>query len=477
MDILKLTIESARRGMIKKEFTCAELVQACLDNIKKDNKEINDFLEITEKLALEQTKKIDDKIARGEKIEGLEGIPIAIKDNILVEEYNCTAGSKILETYKAVYDATVTKKLKDAGAIIIGKTNLDEFAMGSSTENSAFGVVKNPLDKTRVPGGSSGGSAAAVAAGHCLGALGSDTGGSVRQPASFCGIVGYKPSYGMVSRYGLIAMSSSLDQIGAFAKNVEDAELIFNAIKGKDMFDSTTIDNTKYKIQNTKYKQLRIGIPKEYFEEGIDKKVKEKIEKAIEIFKKNGAEIKEISLPLTDYALAVYYIIMPAEVSANLARFDGIKYGYSKIKKPNTKCQNLLEYYLQTRAEGFGDEPRRRIILGTYVLSAGYRDAYYNKAQKVRTLIKKEFDEVFKKVDVIITPTTPTAAFKIGEKKDLLSMYLSDIYTTPASLAGLPAISIPCGEVDNLPVGLQIIGSQFYDEFIFDIAKQFNRYH
>ncbi len=472
IDISKLTIESARRGIIKKEFTCTELTRTCLDNIKKDNKEINDFLEVTEKSALEQAKKIDDKIERGEKIQGLEGMPIAIKDNILVEGYNCTAGSKILENYNAVYDATVIKRLKDAGAIIIGKTNLDEFAMGSSTENSAFGIVKNPLDKTRVPGGSSGGSAAAVAAGHCLGALGSDTGGSVRQPASFCGIVGYKPSYGMVSRYGLIAMSSSLDQIGTFAKNVEDAELIFNTIKGKDEMDSTTIDGKlKIKSQKLKIENLRIGIPKEYFGEGIDKQVKQKIKQAIEMFKKDGAEIKEISLSLTDYALAVYYILMPAEVSANLARFDGIKYGFV------TKSKNLLEHYLQTRAEGFGDEPRRRIILGTYVLSAGYRDAYYNKAQKVRTLIKKEFEEAFKKVDIIITPTTPTPAFKIGEKKNPLSMYLSDIYTTPASLAGLPAISVPCGEVKGLPVGLQIIGPQFYDEIIFNVAKQFNCYH
>ncbi|MFH1129239.1 MAG: Asp-tRNA(Asn)/Glu-tRNA(Gln) amidotransferase subunit GatA [Patescibacteria group bacterium] len=474
MDTSKLTIESARKGMIKKEFTCTELVRAYLDKIKKDNKEINNFLEITEKLALEQAKKIDDKIERGEKIEGLEGIPIAIKDNILVEGYKCTAGSKILENYKATYDATVIKKLKDAGAIIIGKTNLDEFAMGSSTENSAYGVVKNPIDKTRVPGGSSGGSAAAVVANHCLGALGSDTGGSVRQPASFCGVVGYKPSYGMVSRYGLIAMSSSLDQIGTFAKTAEDAKLIFDTIKGEDKMDSTTVNSeSKVKSQKSNFQNLRIGVPKEYFAEGINPEVKEKIKKAINIFQNIGAEIKEISLPSTDYALAVYYIIMPAEVSANLARFDGIRYGKLKVKNQKLKV-NLLEHYLGTRA-GFGDEPRRRIILGTYVLSAGYRDAYYNKAQKVRALIKKEFDEAFKSVDIILTPTAPTPAFKIGDKKDPLSMYLSDIYTTPASLAGLPAISVPCGEVNGLPIGLQIIGPQFYDEFIFEIAQIFGQ--
>ena len=467
IDLSKLTIESAHKAMIKKE-----------------NKEINDFLEITEKLALDQAQKIDDKIERGEKIEGIEGIPIAIKDNILVEDYKCTAGSKILENYQTPYDSTVVKKLKDAGAIIIGKTNLDEFAMGSSTENSAFGVVKNPLDKTRVPGGSSGGSAAAVAASHCLGALGSDTGGSVRQPASFCGIVGFKPSYGRVSRYGLIAMASSLDQIGTFGKTTADAKLIFDVIKGKDKFDSTTIENStqnsKLKIMPTgrQAKNLRIGVPKEYFGQGIDKKIKEKIQKAIKKFEKMGAKIKEISLPSTEYALAVYYIIMPAEISANLARFDGIKYGLSAGNLPaGRQGKNLLENYLKTRAEGFGDEPRRRIMLGTYVLSAGYRDAYYNKAQKVRALIKKEFDAVFHDVDVILTPTTPTTAFKIGEKKDPLSMYLSDIYTTPASLAGLPAISVPCGEVDGLPVGLQIIGPQFYDEFVFEIANSFEHHN
>ena len=468
IDLSKLTIESAHKGMIKKEFTCTELIQAYLNKIEKENGEINDFLEITEKLALEQAKKIDDKIKSGEKIQGLEGIPIAIKDNILVEGYKCTAGSKILENYKATHDATVIKKLKDAGAIIIGKTNLDEFAMGSSTENSAFGVVRNPIDKTRVPGGSSGGSAAAIAANHCLGAIGSDTGGSVRQPASFCGVVGYKPSYGMVSRYGLIAMSSSLDQIGTFGKTVEDAKLIFDTIKGKDEMDATTV-GVKSKIEDKKYKNLRIGVPREYFGEGINLEIKEKIQKAIDVFKNIGAEIKEISLPSTDYALAVYYIIMPAEVSANLARFDGIKYGFSAGDR------NLLKNYLETRAQGFGDEPRRRIVLGTYVLSAGYRDAYYNKAQKVRALIKKEFDNAFKEVDVIMASTTPTPAFKIGEKKDPLSMYLSDIYTTPANLSGLPAISVPCGEINGLPVGLQIIGSQFYDEFIFNIAQIFGQ--
>ncbi len=465
---LPKTIELARKGLIKKEFSALELTRAYLNKIKKENKKYNDFLNLTEKLALEQAKKTDEKIIRKQKINPLEGIPLAIKDNILVEDYKTTAGSKILENYIAPYDATVIKRLKAGGAIIIGKTNLDEFAMGSSTENSAFGVVKNPHDITRVPGGSSGGSAVAVAAEHCLGALGSDTGGSVRQPASFCGVVGFKPSYGMVSRYGLIAMASSLDQIGPLGKTVEDAKLIFEAIKGQDKMDSTTIDS---KIENCKLKieNLRIGVPKEYVAEGIDKKVKEEIEKAVGRFEEIGFEIKEVSLPHTDYALAVYYIITPAEVSANLARYDGIRYG---LQKPG---KDLLDQYLKTRAKGFGDEVRRRIMLGTYVLSAGYWEAYYGKAQKVRAVIKQDFERAFKQVDIILTPTAPTPAFKIGEKQDPLSMYLSDIYTVSANLAGLPAISVPCGKVGKLPVGLQIIGPQFKDDLVLETAQTYEQ--
>ena len=357
----------------------------------------------------------------------------------------------------------------------MGKTNLDEFAMGSSTENSAFGPTKNPLDVTRGPGGSSGGSAAAVAADECIVALGSDTGGSVRQPGSFCGVVGFKPSYGAISRYGLIAMASSLDQIGPLTKTAEDAKLIFDAIRGQDLLDSTsvkiksspkTVQSRTDKIQN-----LKIGIPKEYFSEGINKEVKEIVEETIKNFEKIAVEIKEVSLPHTEYALAAYYIIMPAEVSANLARYDGIKYGLSKSQNSKLKTQNLLDSYLKTRAEGFGDEVRRRVILGTYVLSAGYWEAYYGKAQKVRALIRREFEKVFEEVDIILTSTAPTVAFKIGEKKDPLAMYLSDIYTVPASLAGLPAISIPCGEVEKLPVGLQIIGPQFQDDLVLESAK------
>jgi aspartyl-tRNA(Asn)/glutamyl-tRNA(Gln) amidotransferase subunit A len=468
MEPENMTIEKIHKGLIKKEFSAKELVKFYLDKIKKE-KDLNDFLAVTDKLALEQAEKIDDKISRREKVEKLEGIPIALKDNMLVQGYKATAGSKILENYIAPYDATVVEKLKAAGAIIIGKTNMDEFAMGSSTENSAFGTVKNPIDKERVPGGSSGGSAAAVRAGHCVAALGSDTGGSIREPASFCGVIGFKPSYGMVSRYGLIAMASSLDQIGPFAKKVEDIKTIFNAIKGRDDFDSTTIDsgqiNGKSEFQN-----MRIGVPKEYFGEGIDKGVKEAIEKTINKFVNLGFEVREISLPYTEYALAVYYIIAPAEISANLARYDGIKYGFS------AKQKSLLDNYLKTRAKGLGEEVRRRIMLGAYVLSAGYRDAYYNKAQKVRAMIVDDFKNVFSSgdcVDFVLAPTTPTTAFKIGEKKDPLAMYLSDIYTVPASLAGLPAISLPCGEVGKLPIGLQIIGPQFKDNLVLEIAQAF----
>lgn len=475
MKLENLTIKSARQGLIKKEFSAVELARFYLNKIKKENKKYNNFLNLTEKLALDQAKKVDEKIARRQKIGALEGIPIAIKDNILVEDYKTTAGSKILENYIAPYDAFVIEKLKKAGAVILGKTNLDEFAMGSSTENSAFGVVKNPHDIARVPGGSSGGSAVAVAANHCVAALGSDTGSSVRQPASFCGVVGFKPSYGMVSRYGLIAMASSLDQIGPITKTVEDTKLIFDVIRGQDKMDSTTIESRIKKAkpsqayQELRIKNLRIGVPKEYFGKGLDKEVKEKIEKAIEKLEKKGAKIKKVSLPSSEYGLAVYYILMPAEVSANLARYDSIKYGLS------LKGKDLLDQYLKTRAQGFGDEVRRRLILGTYVLSAGYKDAYYNKAQKVRALIKKDFEKVFNEVDVLLTPTAPTTAFKIGEKQDPLSMYLSDIYTVQANLAGLPAISVPCGEVRGLPVGLQIIGPQFKDDLVLKVAKLYAR--
>jgi aspartyl-tRNA(Asn)/glutamyl-tRNA(Gln) amidotransferase subunit A len=477
MELVGLTISKIHQGLIKKEFSALEICQAYLEKIKKEDKEIKSFLTLTEDLAISQAKKIDEKISKNEEIPILAGVPCAIKDIILVEGIKCTAGSKILENYIAPYDATCIKKLKEEGAIILGKTNLDEFAMGSSTENSAFFPTKNPHDLSRVPGGSSGGSAAAVAANLCLFALGSDTCGSIRQPAAFCGVVGLKPTYGAVSRYGLIAMASSLDQIGPITKTVEDTKVVFKAIAGKDPLDSTSVEkNFKSEISNLK--SIKIGLPKEYFAKGIDPEVKKIVLSAIQKYEKAGAKIEEISLPYsTHHSLATYYLIMPSEVSANLARYDGIKYGYS-ISNIQTfqHSNNLMDVYLKSRGEGFGKEVKRRIMLGTYALSAGYYDAYYLKAQKVRTLIIDNFKKAFEKFDFIMTPTTPTPAFKFGEKtKDPLSMYLSDIYMAAVSLAGLPAISIPCGKVKNLPVGLQIIARPFEEEKILALAELFQK--
>jgi aspartyl-tRNA(Asn)/glutamyl-tRNA(Gln) amidotransferase subunit A len=468
MNLDKLTIKKAHELLKSKEITSAELTEAFLKNIKEKDGDIHAFLSLTEEQALEQAKKVDERIAKGEPIEVLAGISAAIKDNILIRGAKATAASKILENYIAPYDATVIKKLKEEEAVFIGKTNLDEFAMGSSTENSGFGPTKNPVDLERVPGGSSGGSAAAVKAGFCVYALGSDTGGSIRQPAGFCGVVGFKPTYGAVSRHGLIAMASSLDQIGPIARNVDDAAAVFEIIRGVDELDSTSVDMKwqDYWDRPVDIEEIKIGVPREYFTHGLDPEIEKNIKSIVEKLEKEGAQIKEISLPYSDFALAVYYIIMPAEVSANLARFDGIKYGLSK------SLPKLLDVYLKTRGEGFGAEARRRIMLGTYILSAGYYDAYYTRAQKVRRLIKKDFDFAFKDVDVILTPTSPTTAFKFGDKTaDPLSMYLSDIYTVPANLAGIPAISLPSGEIDGLPVGLQLIGNSFDDIKLLRIAK------
>lgn len=465
MKLNELTIKEAHEGLVKKKFTSVELTEECLAQIKKLNKKLNAFITVDEKGALEAAKKVDKKIAAGEEIGILEGVPVAVKDNILVKDIRCTAASKILENYVAPYDATVIEKLRIAGAIILGKTNLDEFAMGGSTENSCFGPTKNPHDPTRVSGGSSGGSAAAVAANMCIWALGSDTGGSVREPASFCGAVGMKPTYGAVSRYGLMAMASSLDQIGPITKNAEDAEIVFEVIRGRDKMDSTTVELETKKLENKK--TLTVGLPKEYFAEGLDSKVEKKIREAVAKLEAVGVKVKEVSLPHTEYSLAVYYLIMPAEVSANLARYDGVRYGYS-----TQKSKTLLENYLKTRAEGFGDEAKRRIMLGTYALSAGYYDAYYLQAQKMRTLIRQDFEKVFREVDCLVTPTAPTTAFKIGEKiDDPLTMYLADIYTVSANVAGVPAISVPCGEVGKLPVGLQIMAPWFNEEKLFEVAK------
>ncbi len=412
------------------------------------------------------------KLGKGEL-----GVPCFIKDNIATIEYPTTCASKMLEKFVSPYEATVITKLKEAGAWIAGKLNLDEFAMGSSTENSAFGTTKNPVDPTRVPGGSSGGSAAAVAAGIVPFALGSDTGGSIRQPASFCGVVGLMPTYGRVSRYGLVAMASSLDRIGPITNTVLDAAKVLQVIAGKDEHDSTTVDISVpdyLAFLDGDVKGVKIGVPKEYFAEGVDGKVAEAVNEAIGKLKDVGAEIVEVSLPHSKYALATYYIIQPAEVSANLSRYDGVRYGLST--GADDKVEDLIKMYFTTRAEGFGAEVKRRIMLGTYTLSAGFRDAYYDRAQRVRALIKQDFDEAFKKVDVILSPTTPTIAFKIGEKADNpLEMYQADLLTTPASLAGLPAISVPCGKVDGMPVGLQVMGKQFDEPTILKVADAYER--
>ena len=460
-----LSIKEINKGLANKDFSAVEITESFLAVIKEKDKDINGFLEVNEDLAKEQAVLVDEKIKQGEKIEILSGVPFAVKDAILAKGFKCTAGSRILENYQAPYDATVVKKLRAQIAIILGKTNLDEFTMGSSTEHSAFKITKNPRDLTRVPGGSSGGSAAAVAAGECVFSLGSDTGGSIRQPASFCGIVGLKPTYGAVSRYGLIAHASSLDVIGPLAKNVDDVEIVFNAMKGKDEKDSTSSD---YQLPATNYQlnNVIIGAPKEYFGEGLEKGTKEIIEGAIKKAERAGAKIEEISLPYSRYALPCYYIISTCEASANLARFDGIKYGLSK------SAENLFDVYCQSRGAGFGKEVQRRIMLGTFALSSGYYDAYYLKAQKVRALIKQDFDRAFEKVNFIFTPVSPFLAFKVGEKiDDPLKMYLSDIMTVPISLAGLPALSLPAGDDNGLPVGLQIIGKPFDEQGIFQIAK------
>jgi aspartyl-tRNA(Asn)/glutamyl-tRNA(Gln) amidotransferase subunit A len=464
MKLTELTIAQSHEGLKNKEFSSVDLTKAYLDQIKKTDKDLNAFLSVMENSAMLQAESADEKVASG-KFGELTGIPCAIKDAILVEGEKCTAASKILENYVAPYDATVIKKLKEQGSAILGKTNLDEFAMGGSGENSAFGATKNPHDKTRVAGGSSSGSGACVASNEACYALGSDTGGSIRMPASNCGVVGLKPTYGAVSRYGLIAFASSLDQIGPITKTVEDCKIVFDAIKGKDPLDATSIEpkisNFKFQISN-----LRVGVPKEYFIKGIDKDVEKIIKNAIKKAEDAGAEIVEISLPSVEFALACYYIIAPSEASANLARFDGIKYGLSE------EGSNLLDVYLKTKGHGFGDEVKRRIMIGTYALSSGYYDAYYKKAQEARQLIKQDFVKAFKKADLIFCPVSPVPAVKIGEKtKDPLSMYLMDIYTVSVNLAGLPALSMPAGKIGKLPVGLQIIGNHFEENKIFAVAS------
>jgi aspartyl-tRNA(Asn)/glutamyl-tRNA(Gln) amidotransferase subunit A len=459
------TVKSVKEGLEKGEFSVEEIRREYLKRIEKENPKLNAYLSIfnSQKLETENCKL---------KTGPLAGIPCAIKDNILIASEKCTAGSKILENYVASYDATVAARLKKAGAVFLGKTNLDEFAMGSTGENSAFGPTLNPHDCTRVAGGSSSGSGAAVAADLAVFALGSDTGGSIRAPASFCGVVGVKPTYGVISRYGLIAMASSFDQIGPITKTVEDAAIVLNAIAGRDPLDSTSVprDLPDYTTDLGKpIKGLKIGVPKEFMGEGLDPEINTLVQKALSELESLGAHIDEVSLPLTDYALAAYYIIVPSEISANLARYDGIKYGLSV-----QEGKNLLDVYLKSRAEGFGGEVKRRTMLGTYVLSAGYYEAYYLKAQKVRALIKRDFEKVFEKFDIIVGPTMPIIAPKLGELSDPLSAYTADIYTVQVNIAGLPAISVPCGFVETdgsrLPAGLQIIGKHFDESRILQIA-------
>jgi aspartyl-tRNA(Asn)/glutamyl-tRNA(Gln) amidotransferase subunit A len=467
IDFNKLTIKDAVKGLKNGDFTSEDLVKKSLEVVSTRDGDIHAYLEVFDDAIL-QAKKADEDRRNG-KSGALLGIPLAMKDNILIKGRSATAASKILKGYIAPYDATVTEKLKKEGAIFIGRTNMDEFAMGGSTENSAFGVTKNPHDLSRVAGGSSGGSAAAVAMGSVLGSLGSDTGGSIRQPASLCGVVGLKTTYGSVSRHGLMALGSSLDQIGPFAKTVTDAEILFKAISGHDPMDSTSLPDNFYRSEEGKEPRV-IGVPRNYVSaEGIDKEVLENFEHSLGLLSKAGFEIKDIDLPSLKHSLAVYYILMPAEASTNLARFDGVRFGLSE------DGGDVLGSYMKTRGDGFGREVRRRIMLGAYVLSSGYYDAYYNKANALRALISKDFEEAFSSVDAIVTPTSPVPAFKIGEKSDdPLSMYLADIFTVPVNLAGVPAISVPSGvTASKLPLGIQFIARHGGEEILFDIGKKF----
>jgi aspartyl-tRNA(Asn)/glutamyl-tRNA(Gln) amidotransferase subunit A len=479
-------IKELHQKLISGEITSVKLTEEYFGRIEKQDKELFAYLTLMKKEALEQAKKVDEKIKNGEEIGILEGIPGAVKDNMCIQGTRTTAGSRILDNYIAPYDATVIERLKKANAVILGKTNMDEFAMGSSTETSAYGPTKNPIDPERVPGGSSGGSAVAMAGDMAVWALGSDTGGSIRQPAALCGVVGLKPTYGRVSRYGLLAMASSLDQIGPITKTVEDAAIILSEIAGEDSRDATTAKSSGKRYEqylSGEVKGLKIGIVKDYLD-GLKGEAKELMEKVVESYKKLGAEIKEIKIIYDKYALPVYYIIMPSEVSSNLARFDGIKYGMRIEDQKDTpvdfspESRTLLETYLDSRKYGFGPEVKRRVMLGTYALSSGYYDAYYLRAQKVRTLIKKDFEKVFEEVDLILTPTTPTPAFKLGEKtQNPLEMYLSDVFTVTANIVGVPAISVPCGEIKgenkNLPFGFQLMSKWFDEENLLRAAHAY----
>ncbi|WP_456300380.1 Asp-tRNA(Asn)/Glu-tRNA(Gln) amidotransferase subunit GatA [Tepidibacter mesophilus] len=475
MSLLKLyemTLKEVSEKIKKQEITALELTKSILNRIKEVEPKVDSYITITEEEALSRAKQIDEKIKAGEEVSVLAGIPMAVKDNICTDGVKTTCASKMLENFIPPYDATVVKKLNDAGAIMVGKTNMDEFAMGSSTENSYFKNTKNPWDLNKVPGGSSGGSAAAVASGQAFYALGSDTGGSVKQPAALTGLVGLRPTYGRISRYGLIAFGSSLDQVGIFTKDVTDCAIVLKELAGKDIMDGTSADVEVVdyeKCLDKDMSKIKIGIPKEYFVEGIDEAVKKAVLDGVEKLKEMGATVKEVSLPHTDSAIATYYVLAPSEASSNLARFDGIRYGYRA-----EEYSSLEELYTKTRTEGFGDEVKRRIMIGTYALSAGYYDAYYKKALKVRTLIKKDFVDAFEDVDVIIAPTAPNVAFNIGEKtSDPMAMYMEDACTIPSCLAGVPGMSIPCGFKNGLPIGMQIIGNYFDEATMLKVAHAF----
>jgi len=470
-----LTAHELHRLMQGGELQCTELIKAVFGRIDRVEQRVKAFLCLFKETAFDQAARIDEKIERGDEIGPLEGIPVALKDNLCTLDGETTCAARILEGFRSPYEATVVERLRKAGAIFVGKTNLDEFAMGSSTENSAFQITANPWDLTRVPGGSSGGSAAAVAADETVVALGSDTGGSIRQPAALCGIVGLKPTYGRVSRYGLVAFASSLDQIGPMAKDVEDVALVMELISGRDRLDSTSADVPVPRFTEALAEDLhrtKVGVPREYFGEGIDDEVRESVERAIERMKACGAEIVHLSLPHTEYGIPVYYIVANAEASANLARYDGVKYGF---RAPG--ANDTVSMYETTKRYGLGPEVKRRIMLGTYALSSGYYDAYYLKAQKVRTLFRKDFESAFGMCDAIVVPTSPTPAFRIGEKTDdPLKMYLSDVYTISANLAGLPAISVPCGySKEGLPIGLQIMAKPFGELAVLRVASAYER--
>ncbi len=465
-----LTVKEIRDAVRDGKMTATEIVEATLADIKARDGEIGAFLEVFSEDALAQAAKIDEMKKKGDALPPLAGVPVAIKDNMLYKGHIASSGSKMLAEYTSVYTATVVERLIAAGAIIIGRTNMDEFAMGSSTETSAFQKTKNPWDKKKVPGGSSGGSAAAVAAGFVPASLGSDTGGSIRQPAALCGIVGMKPTYGRVSRYGLTALSSSLDQIGPFTHTVEDTAIILEVIEGKDIHDATSVDlaeTTVGELLTPSFEGLRVGVPSEYFIDGMDEDVRKLVLEAIDVFRKGGAEIIDIHLPLNPYALPTYYIIQPAEASSNLARFDGMRYG--------TRAPGELEAsYVAARGAGFGPEVKRRIMLGSFILSAGYYDAFYKKGLAVRTAIRKELDDAFKKVDIIIGPTSPSVAWNFGERfDDPIAMYLADIFTTAGNIAGIPGISVPCGFAHDLPVGLQLQAKPFDEAIMFRAAAAY----